>query len=185
MIGMAAIARPMVLALIGQKWEPCIIYLQLLCFAGMLYPLHAINLNLLQIKGRSDLFLILEIVKKALAIPIVIIGIFWGIKAMIIGMIINSFIAFYLNSFWSGRFIGYPVLEQIKDILPSFVIALLMGIIVYCEGILLDIKPISMLIVQLLTGALVFIVVCESIRFGDYLYIKTIIKDNFIKRFQS
>ena len=64
MLGMAAIARPMILTLIGENWEPCVIYVQMLCFVGMFYPLHALNLNMLQIQGRSDLFLRLEIIKK-------------------------------------------------------------------------------------------------------------------------
>ena len=123
MLGMAAIAKPMILTLIGDKWEPCVIYLQMLCFVGMFYPLHALNLNMLQVEGRSDLFLRLEIIKKALAIPIIVIGVIWGIKIMILGMIVNTLIAYYLNSYWSGRFIGYSFLEQIKDILPSFLLA--------------------------------------------------------------
>lgn len=120
MLGMAAIARPMILTLIGEKWEPSVIYLQMLCFVGMFYPLHALNLNMLQVQGRSDLFLRLEIIKKSLAIPVIIIGVIWGIKIMILGMIVNTFIAYYLNSYWSGSFIGYSFLEQIKDIFPSF-----------------------------------------------------------------
>ena len=137
MLGLAAIARPMVLTLIGDKWEPCIIYLQLLCFVGMLYPLHALNLNMLQIQGRSDLFLRLEIIKKILAIPVIFIAIIYGIKTMIIGMIILSLIAYYLNSYWSGRLIGYSFLEQLKDIIPSLILALIISAITYTEGILI------------------------------------------------
>jgi len=56
MLGMAAVAKPMIVILIGEKWLPAATYLQIMCFSGMLYPLHAINLNILQVKGRSDLF---------------------------------------------------------------------------------------------------------------------------------
>ncbi|WP_199898572.1 lipopolysaccharide biosynthesis protein [Prolixibacter bellariivorans] len=80
MLGMAATAKPMILTLIGEKWSPAIIYLQMLCFVGMFYPLHALNLNMLQVQGRSDLFLKLEIIKKILAIPTIIIGVYWGLK---------------------------------------------------------------------------------------------------------
>ena len=71
----------------------------MLCFVGMMYPLHALNLNMLQVQGRSDLFLKLEIIKKIIAIPTIIIGIYWGIKIMIIGMMVNTLVAYYLNSY--------------------------------------------------------------------------------------
>ena len=106
--GMAAVAEPMILTLIGEQWRPSIIYLQLLCFVGAMYPLHALNLNMLQVQGRSDLFLRLEIIKKLIAIPTIIIGIIWGIKVMILGMWVNTLIAYYLNSYYSGHQIHSP-----------------------------------------------------------------------------
>jgi teichuronic acid exporter len=124
----------MIITLIGEKWSPSIIYLQLLCFGGMLYPLHSLNLNMLKVLGRSDLFLKLEIIKKCLAIPVIIIGIFFGIKIMIIGMILNSFIAYYINSYWSGRLIKYGLKDQVRDIAPSFLMAAGMAFTVYILG---------------------------------------------------
>jgi len=181
MLGMAAIARPMILTLIGEKWEPCIIYLQMLCFVGMLYPLQALNLNMLNIQGRSDLFLRLEIIKKVLAVPVIIIGVIWGIKAMLLGMIFLSLIAYYLNSYWSGRLIGYSFLEQIKDIVPSFMLALIMSAIVLAEGLLVPLPPLPLLIIQLLTGALLTFGLCERFHFKDYLYIKSIVNEKLLK----
>ena len=90
----------------------------------MLFPLHALNLNILNVKGRSDLFLKLEVIKKALAVPVILAGVFMGIRAMLIGMIILSFVAYFINSYYSGRLVNYPVREQIADILPSFLLAL-------------------------------------------------------------
>lgn len=182
MLGMAAVARPMVLSLIGLKWEPCIIYIQMLCFVGMFYPLHALNLNMLQVQGRSDLFLRLEIIKKILAIPIIIIGIMWGIKAMIIGMMVNTLVAFYLNSYWSGSFIGYPFGAQIKDIFPSLLLAITISIIVFLEGWFFSLTPLLLLFIQLITGAFLTISICEVIRLKDYLFIKSIITDSLSKQ---
>jgi len=182
MLGMAAVAKPMIITLIGAKWEPCVIYLQMLCFVGMLYPLHAINLNMLTVKGRSDLFLRLEIIKKILAIPVIIIAVIFGITAMIGGMILLSLIAYYLNSYWSGRLIGYSVFAQIKDVLPSFMIAAAMGSIVFIEGFFIALPPLPMLIIQIITGALLTFSLCEIIHFKDYLYIKDIVCDQFSKR---
>lgn len=180
MLGMAAIAKPMIITLIGEKWEPCVIYLQMLCFVGMFYPLHALNLNMLQVQGRSDLFLRLEIIKKTLAIPIIIIGVIWGIKAMILGMILISMIAYYLNSYWSGGFIGYSFLEQIKDILPSFLLALIMSAIVFVEGLFIPLSSLPLLIVQLFTGAILTFGLCEVFHFKDYIFIKEIVLEKIL-----
>ena len=182
MLGMAALARSMVLTLIGENWEPCVIYLQLLCLVGMFYPLSALNLNMLQVQGRSDLFLRLEIIKKAMAVPVVIIGVVWGIKAMIFGMLINSLIAYYLNSYWSGRFIGYSFLAQIRDILPSLLLALSMGIVVFLEGLFIPLPPMSLFIIQLVTGAVIIFFLCEAFNFKDYVYIKEIVKEKFLTK---
>jgi len=180
MFGMAAIAKPLVLTLIGSKWEPSVIYLQMLCFVGMFYPLHALNLNMLQVLGRSDLFLRLEIIKKVLAVPIIIIGVFWGVKAMILGMMFLTLIAYFINSYWSGRLVGYSFLEQIIDILPSFLLALIMSGFVYAEGFMIETSPLSLLIIQLSTGALLTIGLCEGFHFKDYLYIKVIVKEKIL-----
>ena len=179
MFGMAAIARPMILTLIGEQWEPCVIYLQMLCFVGMFYPLSALNLNMLQVEGRSDLFLRLEIIKKSLAVPIIALGIIWGIKAMITGMIVLSLISYYLNSYWSGRFIRYSFLEQIKDILPSFLLAAGMSIVVFLIGLLLPLPSLPLLLIQLAIGTLITVGICEIIHFKDYIYIKEIMKEKF------
>lgn len=185
LLGMAAVARPMILTLIGEKWEPCVIYLQMLCFVGMFYPLNELNLNMLMVQGKSDLLLRLEIIKKALAVPVIVIGVIWGIKAMILGMILHSLICYYLNSYWSGRMIGYFSLEQIKDILPSFLLAVIMSSIVFAEGLLILLPPLPLLIIQLITGALLTFGLCERFQLKDYIYIKSIINDNFIKSDRS
>ena len=97
MLGLAAVAKPLLVLLIGEKWLPAVYFLQIICFSGMLYPLHAINLNILQVKGRSDLFLKLEIIKKIIATIPIVIGIFWGIELMLWGSVCSSFIAFFLS----------------------------------------------------------------------------------------
>jgi O-antigen/teichoic acid export membrane protein len=175
MLGMAAVAKPMIFSLIGGKWSPAVIYLQLLCLVGMFYPLHALNLNMLQVQGRSDLFLRLEIIKKVLAIPTIIIGVIFGIKIMIMGMLANSMIAYYLNSYWSGRFIGYSTREQIKDILPSFILATAVAVCVYFVGHLLNISDLPKLIIQIMIGGILTISLAELFLMKDYLYMKEIV----------
>jgi O-antigen/teichoic acid export membrane protein len=171
------VAEPMILTLIGDKWQPSILYLQLLCFVGAMYPLHAINLSMLQVQGRSDLFLKLEIIKKLIAIPIIVIGIIWGIKVMIMGMWVNTLIAYYLNSYYSGRNINYPMREQVADILPSFLLALFMGGMVFLAGSFMPWGNLTKLIVQILLGGVIFFGLSELFKPQSYVYLKRIAKD--------
>ena len=175
MLGMAAVAEPMIHTLIGAQWEPSIIYLQMLSFVGMMYPLHALNLNMLQVQGRSDLFLKLEVIKKIIAIPTIIIGIFYGIKIMIAGMMINSLIAYYLNSYWSGVKIGYSFKQQVKDILPSFLLASAMGVSVYLLGEILQLSYPIELGIQIIFGALFVLIFSEATKFRDYIFAKELV----------
>jgi O-antigen/teichoic acid export membrane protein len=182
MIGMAAVAEPMVRALIGDKWLFSVPYLRLLCFAGMLYPLHALNLDMLNVKGRSDLFLRLEIIKKLLVIPTIIMGVFLGINIMIAGMIVNSVIAYFLNSYWSGAMVKYPVKEQIMDIMPSFMVAAAMGTAVFIAGYLFAMKPMELLLVQIAIGVLFTTGVARVIRLDAYMQIRQIVLERFQAR---
>jgi len=175
MLGMAASAESIIITLIGEIWRPSILYLQMLCFVGMLYPLQALNLNMLQVQGRSDLFLKLEIIKKLLALPTIIIGIIWGIKIMITGMLINSLIAYFLNSYWSGRFIGYSFKEQVGDVLPSFCLSLVMAVIIYVIGIYIPFNPLWTLVIQISAGAIFIITYCEITKYKDYIFVKGLV----------
>jgi len=179
MIGMAAVSKPLIITLIGVKWTSSIIYLQLLCFSAMLYPLHALNLNILNVRGRSDLFLKLEIIKQLLAIPIILIAIFLGVKAMLIGFIISSLLAYFLNSYWSGKLIGYSNKEQLADIFPSFILAFLMGIIIFGLGYFLIIKPVYLLFFQVIFGFIITILLSELFKIEGYLEIKKILINKF------
>lgn len=173
MLGLAAVAKPMVLVLIGEKWLPCVVLLQILCFSIMLYPLHAINLNMLQVQGRSDLFLKLEIAKKAIAVGPVLLGIFINIYWMLCGSVVTGFIAYYLNAYYSGKFLNYSIREQIKDISPSFGIAITMAAVVYALSFL-PLSAYLILPVQLICGVLLVWGLCELKHRDEYIEIKNI-----------
>lgn len=130
MMGLAAVAFPLIRVVLTPKWEGCSLYLQIICFALMWYPIHAINLNLLQVKGRSDLFLRLEIIKKIVGVCIMCITIPLGIKAMCIGMVVSSLISLFINTHYTGKLIDIGYLKQMRDLLPVFFNSLLMGSIV-------------------------------------------------------
>lgn len=169
MIGLAVVAHPLVMALLTSKWSECIPYLQLLCVAGLLYPMHMINLNLLQALGRSDLFLRLEIIKKVLVVINISITLQWGIIAMIYGMIFFSFIAYYLNSRYTGILIGYPLREQLRDMFPYLIIALLMSIAIYAVGLLPFPNHWSMLLIQIATGIIMYVCPCRLLRLTAFM----------------
>ncbi|MBP3668963.1 MAG: lipopolysaccharide biosynthesis protein, partial [Bacteroides sp.] len=101
MLGLAAIAQPMILVLVGDQWLIAADLLPVICFNMMLYPLHSLNLNMLQVEGRSDLFLKLEIIKKVIAVIPLLMGIFISIYWMLWGSVITGFFAYYLNSYYS------------------------------------------------------------------------------------
>lgn len=182
-LGLASIAKPMVLVLIGEKWLPSVELLQIICFSAMLYPLHAINLNMLQVKGRSDLFLILEIIKKTIAIGPIILGVFVSIKAMLWGSVLTGFIAYYLNSYYSGRDLNYGIVEQIKDILPSFLIAIFMASIVWVVSFI-NISPFILLPMQIIIGFIIIFAIGEKTKMNEYVELKGIIVSTINKVFK-
>ena len=171
LFGLAAISKPLIYVLIGEKWAYAASLLPIICFNFVLYPLSAINLNMLQVEGRSDLFLKLEILKKCIAVIPILLGIFISIEAMLWGNVVTGLIGYYLNSSYSGRFIGYSMTEQVKDILPSFLLASVMAAIVYVLS-WLPISIILILIIQILTGAAIVFGFCELSKKEEYIKTK-------------
>ena len=150
MIGLAVLAKPLITLLLTEKWLGIVVLLQILCLDWMLDHLSIINLNLLYVKGRSDWALRLEVIKKTIATIILFASIPFGIVGMCWGRVLYSVIATYLNSYYTKSLIGLSLGTQIKDILPSLMIAILMGIIVHGSTMLL-----SNAILQLLVGFIV------------------------------
>ena len=174
MLFLAAIAEPFIFCLIGPQWKEAVNFLPILCISLSLYPLHAINLNMLQVLGRSDLFLYIEIIKKVVAIIPISLGIFVGIYWMLIASVFTGFIAYLLNSFYTGQKLGYTSWKQLKDIAPSYGIGFLVALAVYFIKFL-DLNVWLVLSLQLIVGFLVIIIICEIIRQEEYQEIKKII----------
>ena len=131
MIGMAALAHPLVISLVTDKWAQCVPYLQVICFSSMWYPVHAINLNLLQVKGRSDLFLRLEIIKKALITVVVFICVPFGIMGICYGAVFTSLACLAINTYYTGKMINVGFVRQMMDMTPTLLASLAMGAVVY------------------------------------------------------
>ncbi len=124
-------SEPLFNLLFTEKWSESIPYFELLCFAGICYPLSSYNLGILKIKGRSDLFLKLEIIKKSYITIFLIMFLTKGILFLIILSVITSFIAVILNSYYSGRLINYGLIEQLKDLIPTVLLALFVYFLTY------------------------------------------------------
>jgi O-antigen/teichoic acid export membrane protein len=169
--GLAIIARPLVLVLLTEKWVACVPYLQLLCVVGLLYPLHGMNLNVLQALGRSDLLLRLEIIKKSLIVVNIAFTWRWGISAMVYGMIVVSIISYYLNSYFNGILISYPIKEQMLDLFPYLIMASLMGFAVYAAGLMPFAHHWSLLLVQITMGMAVYVPLCRVFRLQAFMEI--------------
>lgn len=127
LIFLAVLAEPLFIFLFTEKWLPAVPYFQILCVTGILFPLHSYNLSILNVKGRSDLFLKLEVMKKILIIIVIIVAIPFGIFALLYGQVLISVIAFFINAHYTKRFIPYSGWEQLKDVLPTLVLATLCG----------------------------------------------------------
>lgn len=156
MVGLSAAADPFIRVLLGDKWEGCIILLQIICFNLMWYPIHAINLNLLQVKGRSDLFLRLEIIKKIVGIVILVICVLHGIIWMAVGGVASSVFALLINTYYTGKMINVGFFKQMSDLLPILLISLIMWGAIVSINILISNSYVELLI-DVTLGAIIYI----------------------------
>lgn len=180
MFSLGAVAEPFIYVLIGPKWHEAATYLPLICISMSLYPLHALNLNMLQVQGRSDIFLYLEIVKKIISIGPLMLGIFVNIYWMLIGSIVFGIISFFLNSYFTGKQLGYSSWRQLRDIAPSYGIATFIGLSVY----FFKYFPFTCWVVlplQVIVGTILFFVVCEITKIEEYCSIKEIVMNGKTK----
>ena len=175
MFSLGAISEPLIYCMIGPQWHEAATFLPLICISMAFYPLHAINLNMLQVLGRSDIFLYLEIIKKVIGLVPICIGIFIDIYWMLVASILIGFVSLYLNSWYTGKALGYTFWKQLRDIAPSFGIAFIIALSVY----FLKYLPLSnwaILPMQILLGALVFITACRKSGLEEYKEVTKMIK---------
>ena len=175
MFSLGAISEPLIYCMIGPQWHEAATFLPLICISMAFYPLHAINLNMLQVLGRSDIFLYLEIIKKVIGLVPICIGIFIDIYWMLVASILIGFVSLYLNSWYTGKALGYTFWKQLRDVAPSFSIAFTIAISVYFFKYL----PISnwfILPVQIVVGLVVCVAICRKSELDEYNEVNIIIK---------
>ena len=170
MMGLLFCADPIVKLLLTDKWLPCVPYLRIFCFTYMFWPIHTANLNAIKAMGRSDLFLKLEVIKKAIGLTLLFFTMKISVMAMAYSLIISGILSQIINSWPNWKLLDYSYFEQLRDILPSIFIALLMGIVVYFMGFL----PFSVavtLLIQIAAGICIYTGISAVFKLEEFEYL--------------
>lgn len=175
MIGMAAIAKPMVILLLTEKWVACVPFVQISCITLAFYPIHTANLQAINAMGRSDIFLKLEIIKKFVGLGLLIVAVPFGVYIMVWFKALSSLISTFINAYPNKKLLNYSYLEQMKDLLPSIVSASIMGIIVW--GVeLLNLNVLVTIVIQIVLGTGVYLTIAKVFKFECFEYLVGMIK---------
>lgn len=181
MAGLAAVADSVVEILLTSKWSGCVIFMQIMCFVYALYPINTANLQAIKAMGKSDYYLKMEIVKKIIGIVVLIITVPFGIVTMVVAQAIVALISTFINCYPNKKLLDYKYSEQIKDVAPSFLIALYMGISVYLVNFL-NFNVYITLLLQITIGIIIYIALIHIFKLESYEYLLNTIKDMLSKR---
>lgn len=181
MAGLAGVATPMVRLLLTDKWLPCVPYLQIYCFTLAFNPVHMCNLQAINAMGRSDIFLKLEIIKKAVGIGLLVAAVFCFQSPIAIALTgaITAVISCFINAYPNKKLIGYSYLEQLKDMLPSFLLSLAMLAAVLAVQ-LLQLGSFVTLVLQVLWGAGIYVALSKLLHLQPFeMLLQAIKKKSF------
>lgn len=164
MFGISSTASQLVEVVFGKQWLPCVPLLQILCLAGVLWPLHVINLNLIKSRGRSDLFFGMEVAKKVIGLVLVLSAATISVAAMAWAQLTTAFLCYFVNSFYSGHLACYPIREQLKDMAPYFGVSLLMATVAWSIGFRSPVSAGLLLGTKLIVGVLGYLLTCHFLK---------------------
>lgn len=181
MMGLAFTANNIVTLLLTDKWSSCVPYLIVFTITYMFWPIHTANLNAIKAMGRSDLFLKLEIIKKIVGVVLLLITFKISVWAMALSLLVSSIISQIINSWPNWKLLNYSYVQQLKDILPSIILAIVMGLIVYLINFL-HLSTLITLIIQIILGATIYIGVSKILKFESFNYVLDILKNLKNKR---
>ena len=170
--GLSAIAKPLIITLVGQKWEYSVHLLQIMSLYAAIYPLQQLNLNILNIRKRSDIILRLEILKKTLFTFVIVVGFFFRLEWMLWAAVIYYYIEYKLNSWYSKKLAGYGTWSQLKDLLPFYFISIVVSVGVWTFTFL-DISYLLMIPLQILSALLLYIIIYALMGTPEYYEVKT------------
>lgn len=181
MLGMAACADSIITIILTEKWLLAVPYLQIACVSYGLWPIHTANLQAINAMGYSDIYLKLEIIKKTIGIIALLVSIHYGVLTVALIGVITGIISTFINAYPNGYLLKYSYSEQIKDILPSLICSLLMGVIVYFLGSLFENVYLKLLL-QIITGISVYLLFSKIFRLNSFVYLLGLYKQNILKR---
>ncbi len=181
LVGLAATAKSVVLILLGENWLGSVVFMQILSFSFVLMPIEQENLQAIKAIGRSDMVLKLEIIKKVAGVILLICSIPFGIKAIAISMLTSAIFSAIANAFPNKKLIGYGFKQQIKDVLPTMILATIMFAVIYPLNYL-DINIYLLAIIQVALGVLVYVGLAAIFKFESLTYILNIVKGFFAKK---
>jgi O-antigen/teichoic acid export membrane protein len=173
---LSMLAEPIVLLLLTEKWISVVVLLQYMCFARIFYPISALNMNILSASGRSDLFLKVDLSKFPLIVIALLITVPMGVKAVVVGHVITSCIAFFINAFLPGRLYNYGAIEQLKDMVPFVASTIFMAGVVFCITLMLD-SLIMRVLVGGIAGIGAYLLSCWLLKIKELDVVRTIVAD--------
>lgn len=177
LLGLFAVADTLVLALLGEKWMICVPFLRIMCISYCFWPIHITNLQAINAVGRSDIFLKLEIVKKALSVLALLIGMQFNVFVMVCLKAFQDFLCTFVNAAPNKKLLGYSIFHQWMDVMPSLALSVVMCGAVLAEGLFLPAMNVWLkLVVQILTGALVYIALAWALKMDSFCYLADLIK---------
>jgi len=180
MVGLAVIAEPLVRILLTEKWLPCVPFLQIFCASYALWPIHTANLQAINALGRSDIFLKLEIIKKVLGLAILGVTVFYGVYAIALGGVFSGVISTFINAYPNRKLLNYSYKEQWNDIMPSLLLSLVMGAVVYSVQ-WFGMTVWTTLIVQVCVGFVLYVGMAWIFKLECFNYLVITIKQIVIK----
>ena len=181
MVGLAVIAEPLVKILLTEKWLPAVPFLQIYCLIYALWPIHTANLQAINALGRSDIFLKLEIIKKIVGFAILGVTVFYGVYAIALGGLVSGVISIVINSYPNTKLLNYRSKEQLKDIMPSLLLSLVMGVVVYSIQ-LIGLSVWSTLLTQVCVGVILYLAIAWIFKLECFIYLISTGKDIFNSR---
>jgi teichuronic acid exporter len=181
MVGLAVMARPLVLSLLTDKWLPSVPYLQLLCIIGTLFPLRVLNNDVLKAQGRSGVLLTLTMLDKVMVVAAIGATYRLGIMAMIAGQAIVSFLGYYLAAHYAGKPLGYSFVAQMTDWLPILGIAGAMGGVVYMFQFAPIDNHIIVAVLQFVTGVTLYSALCHIFKISSFKEILAAVKPRLLQ----
>jgi teichuronic acid exporter len=181
MVGLAVTAEPLVKIVLTEKWLPCVPFLQIFCASYALWPIHTANLQAINALGRSDIFLKLEIIKKCYGLAILGVTVFYGVYAIALGQVLSGIISTFINAYPNKKLLNYSYVEQWKDIMPSLLLSLVMGAVVYSLK-WLGLSVLLTLIIQVFAGVILYVGLAWIFKLECFRYLLSTLKDIFLSR---